>query len=89
LLSAFIWHVEDYRCNRQNDSGKIKDAMSKSKYDNAADLRIYATHAHTAAAAAHYRGDHEAVEELSSGLRTIRWQLLRKRLRSQSKFTPL
>jgi hypothetical protein len=29
-------------------------------------LHIYAAHAHTAAAAAHHRGDHEAAEELSS-----------------------
>ncbi len=40
--------------------------MSQSKYDDAADLHIYAAHAHTAAAAAHHRGDHEAAEELSS-----------------------
>jgi hypothetical protein len=41
------------------------EAMSQSTYDNAADLHIYAAHAHTAAAAAHHRGDHEAAEELS------------------------
>jgi hypothetical protein len=29
-------------------------------------LHVYAAHAHTAAAAAHHRGDHEAAEELSS-----------------------
>jgi len=40
--------------------------MPQSKYDNAADLHIFAAHAHTAAAAAHHRGDHEAAEELSS-----------------------
>jgi hypothetical protein len=40
--------------------------MPQSKYDTAADLHIYAAHAHTAAAAAHHRGDHEAAEELSS-----------------------
>ena len=40
--------------------------MPQSKYDNAADLHIYAAHAHTAAAAALHRGDHEAAEELSS-----------------------
>ena len=40
--------------------------MSQSKYDDAADLHINAAHAHTAAAAAHHRGDHEAAEELSS-----------------------
>jgi len=42
------------------------NTMSLSKYDAAADLHIYAAHAHTAAAAAHHRGDHEAAEELSS-----------------------
>jgi hypothetical protein len=40
--------------------------MLQSKYDNAADLHIHAAHAHTAAAAAHHRGDHEAAEELST-----------------------
>jgi hypothetical protein len=39
--------------------------MPKSNYDNAADLHIYAAQAHTAAASAHHRGDHEAAEELS------------------------
>jgi hypothetical protein len=42
------------------------NTMSKNNYDYAADLHIYAAHAHTAAAAAHHRGDHEAAEELSS-----------------------
>jgi hypothetical protein len=40
--------------------------MPQNKYDNAADLHIYGAHAHTAAAAAHQRGNHEAAEELSS-----------------------
>ena len=40
--------------------------MSQSKDDSAADLHIYAAHTHTAAAAAHHRGDHEAAEELGS-----------------------
>lgn len=40
--------------------------MPQNKYDNAANMHIYAAHAHTAAAAAHHRGDHEAAEELSS-----------------------
>jgi len=40
--------------------------MPQSKYDNAVDLHFYAAHAHTAVAAAHHRGDHEAAEELSS-----------------------
>ena len=53
-------------CNIQNGAWKMEDTMSKSKDDNAADLHIYAAHAHTAAAAAHHRGDHEAAEELSS-----------------------
>jgi hypothetical protein len=47
-------------------SWKMVNTMLQSKYDNAADLHIYAAHAHTAAAAAHHRGDHEAAEELSS-----------------------
>lgn len=47
-------------------SWKVVNAMPQSKYENAADLHIYAAHAHTAAAAAHHRGDHEAAEELSS-----------------------
>lgn len=34
--------------------------------DYAADLHIFAAHAHTAAAAAHRRGDYEAAEELCS-----------------------
>jgi hypothetical protein len=58
--------VEDYKCNRQIDSGKMENTMLQNEYDNAADLHIYAAHAHTAAAAAHHRGDHEAAEELSS-----------------------
>ena len=40
--------------------------MLQTKYDKAADLHIFAAHAHTAAAAAHHRGDHEAAEELST-----------------------
>ena len=40
--------------------------MSQNQYDTAADLHIFAAHAHTAAAAAHHRGDHEAAEELSA-----------------------
>ena len=58
--------MEDSRYNRQNDSWRMEETMSQSKYDNAADLHIHAAHAHTAAAAAHHRGDHEAAEELSS-----------------------
>jgi hypothetical protein len=58
--------VEDYRYKRRIDSGKMEDAMPQNEYDNAADLHIFAAHAHTAAAAAHHRGDHEAAEELSS-----------------------
>jgi hypothetical protein len=58
--------VEDCRYIRRNVSWKVEDTMPQSKYDNAADLHIFAAHAHTAAAAAHHRGDHEAAEELSS-----------------------
>lgn len=53
-------------CSIQNGVWKMEGTMSQSKYDDAADLHIYAAHAHTAAAAAHHRGDHEAAEELSS-----------------------
>jgi hypothetical protein len=66
LLSAFKWLVQHCRCNRQNVSWKRENTMPQNKYDNAADLHIFAAHAHTAAAAAHHRGDHEAAEELSS-----------------------
>jgi len=66
LLSAFRGKVEDCRCNRQNVCWLTEDTMPQSKYDNAADLHIFAAHAHTAAAAAHHRGDHESAEELSS-----------------------
>jgi hypothetical protein len=58
--------VEDCRCNWQNVSWAVENTMPQSKYDNAADLHIYAAHAHTAAAAALHRGDREAAEELSS-----------------------
>jgi hypothetical protein len=44
----------------------MENTMPQNKYDNAANMHIYAAHAHTAAAAAHHRGDHEAAEELSS-----------------------
>ena len=53
-------------CSIQNGDWKMEGTMSQSKYDDAADLHINAAHAHTAAAAAHHRGDHEAAEELSS-----------------------
>jgi len=39
--------------------------MPQTNEDRAANLHIYAAHAHTFAAAAHRRGDHEAAEELS------------------------
>ena len=58
--------MEHCICNRQNVSSKMVNTMPQSEYDNAADLHIYAAHAHTAAAAAHHRGDHETAEELSS-----------------------
>ena len=66
MISAFECAVEDCRCNWQNVPWKMEDTMAQSKYENAADLHIFAAHAHTAAAAAHHRGDHEAAEELSS-----------------------
>ena len=66
MLSVFKYNVENCRCNRRNVTSTMVNTMPQSKYDNAADLHIYAAHAHTAAAAAHHRVDHEAAEELSS-----------------------
>ena len=66
MLSVFTYNVENCRCNRRNVTSTMVNTMPQSKYDNAADLHIYGAHAHTAAAAAHHRGDHEAAEELSS-----------------------
>jgi hypothetical protein len=66
LLRFSNANVENCSCSRQNVSSKMVNRMPQSKYDTAADLHIYAAHAHTAAAAAHHRGDHEAAEELSS-----------------------
>src|SRR5579859_188516 len=43
----------------------MEDRMPQTNEDRAANLHIYAAHAHTFAAAAHRRGDHEAAEELS------------------------
>jgi hypothetical protein len=40
--------------------------MPQSKYDTAADVPIHAATLHTAVAAVHHRGDHEAAEELST-----------------------
>jgi hypothetical protein len=40
--------------------------MFESYQDQAANLHIYAAQAHTAAAAAHHRGEHEAAGELST-----------------------
>ena len=40
--------------------------MLQSNQDYAADLHIYAAHAHTAAAAAYHRGDDAAAVELSA-----------------------
>ena len=66
LLSVFNCNMENCRCKRRKAFWKMVNTMLQSKYDNAADLHIHAAHAHTAAAAAHHRGDHEAAEELSS-----------------------
>ena len=66
MLSVFTYKVENCRCNRRNVTSTMVNTMPQSKYDNAVDLHIYGAHAHTAAAAAHRRGDHEAAEELSS-----------------------
>ena len=40
--------------------------VPQSNQDHAANLHVYAAYAHTAAAAAHRRGDHETAEELSA-----------------------
>jgi len=66
LLSVFNCKVENCRCKRRKASWKMVNTMLQSKYDIAAGLHIYAAHAHTAAAAAHHRGDHETAEELGS-----------------------
>jgi len=66
LLSVFNCNVENCRCKGRKAFWKMVNTMPQSKFDSAADLHIYAAHAHTAAAAAHHRGDHEAAEELSS-----------------------
>jgi hypothetical protein len=50
----------------QNVCQNMEDKMPQSNQDYAADVHIYAAHAHTAAAAAHHRGDHDAAGELSA-----------------------
>jgi len=62
-LDMQTWKLWTQQAER---SSKMVNRMSQSKYDTAADLHIYAAHAHTGRAAAHHRGDHEAAEELSS-----------------------
>ena len=44
----------------------MEDRMLQSNQDHAANLHIYAAQAHTAAAAAHRRGDDETAGELST-----------------------
>jgi hypothetical protein len=44
----------------------MEGAMAQSEYEKAADMHVNAAQAHTAAAAAHHRGDHEAAEELGA-----------------------
>jgi hypothetical protein len=44
----------------------MEDTMLQTRNDQAADLHIIAAQAHTSAAAAHRRGDHQAADELSS-----------------------
>ena len=50
----------------QNVCQNMEGKMLQNNLDYAADLHIYAAHAHTAAAAAHHRGDHDAAGELSA-----------------------
>jgi len=66
LLRVFTCNVANDRYIKQSVSSNRVNTMSQNEYETAADLHIYAAHAHTAAAAAHHRGDHEAAEELSS-----------------------
>ena len=66
MLSVLKCESEKLQMQETQASWKMVNTMPQSKYDNAADLHIYAAHAHTAAAAAHHRGDHEAAEELST-----------------------
>ena len=40
--------------------------MPQSNQEQAANMHIYAAHAHTAVAAAHRRGDHETAGELNA-----------------------
>ena len=59
--------------------------MPQSNEDRAANLHIYAAHAHTFAAAAHRRGDHETAGDLSlkaqefSSIATVQSEELAKR----------
>ena len=63
------------------------NTMPQSNYDNAADLPIHA--AHTVAAAAHHRGDHEAAEELSSKAQDYSTAAAEKSLEPAKQSTPL
>src|ERR1017187_8817143 len=66
LTSAWNGQVGDSRSQGENAYRNMEDTMPQSNPDYAADLPISAGQAHTAAAAAHHRGDPEAAEELSS-----------------------
>ena len=66
LLSTANCQVGDSKCMSQSVRRNMEDIMPQNDHDYAADLHIHAAHAHTAAAAAHHRGDHEAAGELSS-----------------------
>jgi len=66
LSSACKYDVADSSDQDDQASQIMEDKMLKSNQDHAANLHIYAAHAHTAAAAAHRRGDDEAAGELSS-----------------------
>ena len=65
----------------QNVCRNMEDKMSQSNQDYAADLHIYAAHAHTAAAAAHHRGDHDAAGELSARAQEYSTEAAEKRKR--------
>ena len=52
--------------------------MPQINQEEAANLHIYAAHAHTAAAAAHRRGDHESAGELSARAQEFSWNAAEK-----------
>ena len=66
LSSSCSSEVTDSKHQGDKACRLMEDGMPQSNQEQAANLHIYAAHAHTAAAAAHRRGDHEAAGELSA-----------------------